>query len=57
MFYLVDGWDGLDGLDGWDGHEKCPSNFFILCGNIDHIFIYTSILKKIVTNILMGVKI
>ena len=37
MFYLVDGWDGLDGLDG---HEKCPLNFFILCGYIDKVYIY-----------------
>ena len=34
MFYLVDGWDGLE------GPEKCPLNFFILCGNIEHIYIY-----------------
>ena len=26
---------------GWtDGHQKCPLNFFILCGYIDKIYIY-----------------
>ena len=54
-----DGTDGLDGLDGWDGldgPEKCPLNFFILFGYIDKVCIY-SYTKKIVTNILMGLKI
>ena len=39
----MDGLDGLDGLDGWDGldgPEKCPLNFFILCGYIDYVYIY-----------------
>ena len=41
-----DGTDGLDGLDGWDGWdgldgpEKCPLNFFILCGYIDYVYVY-----------------
>ena len=30
----------VDGLDGLDGPEKCPLNFFILCGYIDYVYIY-----------------
>ena len=34
------GWDGMDGM-GWYGRGiKCPSIFFILCGYIDHVFVY-----------------
>ena len=48
------GWDGV----GWDGQQKFPLNFFILYGNIKHIYIYILVYKiKIVTNILMGFKI
>ena len=38
----VDGWTGgrVDGWDGLDGLEKCPLNFFILCGYIDYVYIY-----------------
>ena len=33
--------DGTDGrMDGWDGPEKCPLNFFILCGYIDYVYVY-----------------
>ena len=47
----------FDGVDGWDGDQKCPLNFFILCGNIEHIYIYIFVYKiKIVTNIPMGFK-
>ena len=27
-------------VDGWDGPEKCPLNFFILCGYIDYVYVY-----------------
>ena len=30
----------VDGLDGLDGPEKCPLNFFILCGYIDYVYFY-----------------
>ena len=30
----------LDGLDGLDGDQKCPLNFFILCGYIDYVYVY-----------------
>ena len=50
-FYCVYGWDGMDrmevsnlrmdGMDGmgWDGmeYQKCPSNFFRLCENIENV--------------------
>ena len=57
----MDGWDGI----GWDGmygmdrmeYQKCPSNFFILCVYIEYVYTYLYIYSKIVTNILMGVKI
>ena len=51
--------DGM-GWDGLDGPEKCPLNFFKLCGHLELIYIYIYILVyeiKIVTNILMGFKI
>ena len=25
---------------GWMGYQKCPSNFFILCGYIVHVYTY-----------------
>ena len=31
----TDGW-----TDGLDGDQKCPLNFFILCGYIDYIYVY-----------------
>ena len=34
------GRDGWDGWDGSDGNEKCPLNFFILCGYIDYVYLY-----------------
>ena len=30
----------FDGTDGLDGPEKCPLNFFIICGYIDYVYIY-----------------
>ena len=47
------------GWDGWDGmvYQKCPSNFFILCGYIEHVYTYFYIYSKIVNKILMGFKI
>ena len=33
------GWDGM-GWMGWTGYQKCPSIFFILCGYIDHVYVY-----------------
>ena len=47
------GWTG-----GTHGNQKCPLNFFIICGYIDYIYIYLLIYEiQIVTNILMGFKI
>ena len=43
MFYVrMDGWMGWMEWDGMDGteYQKCPSIFFILCGYIDHVYIY-----------------
>ena len=40
-----------------DGPEKCPLNFFILCGYIDYVYVLLEYEIKIVTNILMGFKI
>ena len=36
------GWTGWTGGTGGrvDGPEKCPLNFFILCGYIDYIYVY-----------------
>ena len=32
---------GRVGRVGWvDGPEKCPFNFFILCGYIDYVYVY-----------------
>ena len=33
------GWTG-GRVDGLDGPEKCPLNFFILCGYIDYVYVY-----------------
>ena len=46
-------------MDGWDGagYQKCPSMFFILCGYIEHVYVYLYIFSKNFTNILMGLKI
>ena len=49
--WLMDGW--VDGTE----YQKCPSIFFILCGYIDHVYVYLYIYSKNVTNILMGFKI
>ena len=46
----------LMGLDGTE-YQKCPSIFFILCGYIDHVYIYLYMEQKSVTNIVMGFKI
>ena len=39
-----DGTDGTGGRMGRmgrvDGPEKCPLNFFILCGYIDYVYVY-----------------
>ena len=36
--------DGTDGTDGrTDGNQKCPSMFFILCGHLEHVYIYFNI--------------
>ena len=32
--------DGWDGMDGWTEYQKCPSNFFILCEYIEHVYTY-----------------
>ena len=34
---LFTGWVGLM---GWKEYQKCPSIFFILCGYIDHVYVY-----------------
>ena len=37
-----DGTDGTGGT-GWTGrteYQKCPLNFFILCGYIDYVYVY-----------------
>ena len=49
----------LMGVMGSRGTEdqKCPSNFFILCEYIEHVYTYLYIYSKIVTNILMCFKI
>ena len=36
----------FDGTGRTDGNQKCPSMFFILCGNIEHVYIYTCIQNK-----------
>ena len=46
-------WDGM----GWMEYQKCPSNFFIICGYIEHVYTYLYIYSKIVTNILIAFKI
>ena len=38
-------------------YPKYPSIIFILCGNLEHVYIYLNIYYKIVTNILMDIKI
>ena len=40
-------------------YQKCPSNFFILCGYIGNVYIYIYIYTclKFVTNFVMGLKI
>ena len=38
-----DGTDGWTGWTGWadgTGYQKCPLNFFILCGYIDYVYVY-----------------
>ena len=52
----TDGGYGTVGTDGTDGDQKCPSMFFILCWNIEHVYIYLYT-KKNAANILMGFKI
>ena len=42
---------------GWDGNQKCPSRFFIICVNLEHVYIYLSIYKKKFNNVLLGFKI
>ena len=46
----------FDGV-GLDGNQMCPSMFFILCKNLEHVYTYLIVYKKIVTNMLMGFKI
>ena len=47
---FTDGMGWMDGRkDGWmdeTGYQKCPSMFFVLCGNVEHVYIYTCIRKK-----------
>ena len=38
--FVFDRTDGTGETDGWDGPEKCPLNFFILCGYIDYLYVY-----------------
>ena len=45
--------DGIDGME----YQMCPSNFFIICEYIENVCTYLYIYSKIVTNILMGLKI
>ena len=33
---------------GWTEYQKCPSIFFILCGYIDHVYIYLLPLARVV---------
>ena len=45
MFYLMGRVGRVGRVDGWtggrvDGPEKCPLNFFILCGYIDYVYVY-----------------
>ena len=55
------GCDGMGwiGWDGWTEYQSCPSNFFILCEYIElvYTYLYLYIYTKIVTKILMGLKI
>ena len=30
----------FDGWVGWTEYQKCPSNFFILCGYIGNVYTY-----------------
>ena len=43
-------------MDGWMEYQKCPSNFFILCEYIEHVYTYLYIYSKIVTNFLIAFK-
>ena len=43
--------------DGWTEYQKCPSNFFILCGYKEHVYTYLYVYSKIVSNILIGFEI
>ena len=38
----MDGWTGgrVGRVGRVDGPEKCPLNFFILCGYIDYVYVY-----------------
>ena len=52
----------FDGRGWTDGDQKCPSNFFELCGHLELIYIYIYIYLlvceiKIVTKFLMSFKI
>ena len=44
---------------GWGrtGYQKCPSNFFILCGYIDYVYMNMYTCSQFVTNFVMGLKI
>ena len=49
------GWTGWTGGTGGrvDGPEKCPLNFFILCGYIDYVYVYLYVQSKVIrTNFL-----
>ena len=49
--FLFSGW-------GWTEYQKCPSIFFILCGYIGHVCIYTQIYsQKLSAQISCGFKI
>ena len=51
---------GLMGWMGWDGWTEVkmgPPNFFILCGNIVHVYMKQLPCSKFVTNFVMGLKI
>ena len=42
VYRLFDGtgWTGWTGWTGGTGYQKCPLNFFILCGYIDFVYFY-----------------
>ena len=34
------------GRDGREGNKKCPSMFFILCGHLEHVYIFLYITRN-----------